>query len=248
MSQELATEETVRIACLELQASGETISAANVLRKTRGSKTTVLKHLATVRTQLAEGEGRRRAADVGFLLDLADPFLKALWEAARRQAQNETNRYVKDLLDVQAGLIEDLKELREREGLLEQRVASAELQAERAGLQTNAISRLQELVEQLGSGAGRKDQKARPSSDSADATGVENVLGILEQADHPLTRSEIDQLLMAKGFTAAQAHKERFRVLNRGLAGLALTEKGKAKLNSDHGQSASMKTKPRRAI
>lgn len=243
MSQELATEETVRIACLELQASGETISAANVLRKTRGSKTTVLKHLATVRTQLAEGEGRRRAADVGFLLDLADPFLKALWEAARRQAQNETNRYVKDLLDVQAGLIEDLKELREREALLEQRVAAAELLAERSGLQASAISRLQELVEQLGRGSSEKE--ARPSSGSADATGVENVLGILDQADHPLTKSEIDQLLMAKGFTAAQAHKERFRVLDRGLAGLVLTEKGRAKLDGHDGHSASMKTKRR---
>jgi hypothetical protein len=246
MSQELATEETVRIACLELQASGETISAANVLRKTRGSKTTVLKHLAAVRTQLAEGEGRRGAADIGFLLDLADPFLKALWEAARRQAQNETNRYVKDLLDVQAGLIEDLKELREREGLLEQRVASAELQAERAGLQAGAISRLQELVEQL-SAAGGKDQKARPSSESADATGVENVLEILDQSDHPLTKSEIDQLLMARGFTATHAHKERFRILDRGLAGLVLTEKGRAKLNGDHGHSVSTKTKRRRS-
>ena len=203
--------------------------------------------LATVRMELAEGEGRRGAADTGFLLDLADPFLKALWEAARRQAQNETNRYVKDLLDVQAGLIEDLKELREREELLEQRVASAELQAERAGLQAGAISRLQELVEQLGRGSGEEDQKARPSSASADATGVESVLGILDQADHPLTKSEIDQLLMAKGFTAAQAHKERFRVLDRGLAGLVLTETGRAKLDSDQDHSASLKTKRRRA-
>ena len=220
MTQPVATLETVRAACQEMIAAGEKITANGVLRRTQGSKSTVLKLLETVRPELAELASKAADPEIAQLHGLAAPFLRQLWASAKDQAAIEGQRQVSTLLTLQQGLLEDIQELRAENEALSNKLAEAEA---RAGDQESLVKRLEQLLPKAGHAPKALRTKASGSS-------VMHLLTLLASNKKALTKSTLDEQLMNQGMEASVAQKARYHAIERGLVAFSLTEQGRAKL------------------
>lgn len=118
--------EDVERACEELLAEGKSISANAVLKKTRGSKSTVLRHLAELRPQFAARASQPDDPDVAHLNRMVAPVMLQIWSAAKERADAERLRQGSMLITLQQGLQEDLEDLRAENEELDQKLADAE--------------------------------------------------------------------------------------------------------------------------
>lgn len=235
-----ATLEAVKDAVDGLLARGEKVTSQAVLDITGGSKTVVLKHMGTVRGQLGSWP-EAIDPEISRLQDFAVPMVRDIWRLAKRQAEAEFQSRLRLLVDLQSGATEDLDTLR---------VECDELRAELEDHRTKALVAEQRL-EAEASKQGQLDrmlamiEKMQPDQakyrGKSDATTMETVLRVFEGATEPLTRQQVDKVLLpANGNNARKANQARLHAMDSGYLGLCLTAKGKARLAevsvSDHGQ------------
>jgi hypothetical protein len=142
---------------------------------------------------------------------------------------------------LQSGATEDLETLRvECDGLraeLEDHRAKALVAEQRHETETSRQDQLDRMLAMMEK---MQPDQAKPRGKS-DATTMETVLRVFEGATEPLTRQQVDNVLLpANGNNARKANQARLHAMDSGYLGLCLTEKGKARLaevsNSDHKQ------------
>jgi DNA-binding transcriptional regulator GbsR (MarR family) len=208
MSTIIATLERVREACTLLQASGQTLSLSNVLGITGGSKSTVLKHLKTVRDEMA-AEGSVPSGDIVFLQKLADQMLPKLWSAAQSHARHPLERRIQELMAVKAGLEEDNEALQKAEEAASARAEEAERRLEALEAELKSRNAMEEQMRALATMVEALSTKRRGRTGS----DRQLVAGILAEAGAPLAREELYRRLEEKGLSNAAAQKARWHAV-----------------------------------
>ncbi|KQU94365.1 hypothetical protein ASC68_22185 [Devosia sp. Root105] len=236
VSKTVANLESVRSAYQQLLARGNSPSAANVLKLTGGSKSTVLKHLAVVRSERLNAS-HDDDPSASFLADIAEPVLKKLWAAAKRHAEGALAAEVREFRAAYAGLREDFE-------LLE---ASEEAATKRAELAENRLDQLLQSTSELQAAAQlfRAQASAVSSSLPAPTAAVPEetstllaLLAVLSGADEPIATKVLYAELEAQGHKPHEAQKARTHSIDRGYIGLSLTEKGRNRVRRDEPKAA----------
>jgi hypothetical protein len=225
MSEQKANLEEVRNAYENLVRLGKTGSAANVLKITGGSKSTVVKLLRIVR---AEKVNQKPELDVpsALLHAVSEPLVRKIWEAASEMAIKLHQERINNLTTMLDGMLADL----EAYEAAEDRVSELEAQLSSRDDFEGQLRALKTMVAELG---GVRGEQAEPRQPTTLLMAVLNIL--LSSHPEPVSKFEIDSQMLAAGHKEAASQKARWHVVDKGYAttdgeALRLTDAGEQKV------------------
>lgn len=222
-------------------------SANRILQITGGSKKTVVDHLQAIRGSKKPENGDLDRAG-SFLHAAAEPFLKKIQAAARQQAGAEFEGRIRDLVAIQAGLLEDVRDLAETNAALVQRAEAVEAGAASDRAQDEQLARLIEMVERLkAGGVGDEQQRRDVAPVPPDRLPLMWQLVSILQGRPTLQGSKLEAALEAAGFRERQIHRAKSDALQEGLLALEVTQHGRDMLKALENLPRGLSANSRRA-
>lgn len=234
VSDEKATLENVRKAYDELQAAGITPSAARILEKTGGSKSTVLGHLATIRAETATPAFASDGNGV-FLEKLAGQLAQKLWGAAQEQARHQYETQIRRLSALCSELMSEVEELRSAEEASSARAVTAEKRLERVQAELDSQSSTAARLEHIATAVNALTARSEHGDQRPTTPTMQAMLEVLHAANEPVPKDQLYATLIGTGHDRSDVQKARFHAIKSGYIQpedgdrIVLTTKGKAK-------------------
>lgn len=215
MMQEIATFDAVLAAYEALRERGDTPTANAVLKYLGGgSKSTIVKHLQTLRQQQTT-EQRSNDPAASFLESVSRPLIQKIWKTAQEQAKAHYEIQIRTLLRVHSEMEQEIQQLQasEEQALQLVRSAEAELKATQNAFEElriatgqsedvhRILSRLHEQALRLFPGPGGR------------VSAMDMAIQFIDGGKGKLTRAELINQMLGAGFTKDEAHKARFHAI-----------------------------------
>lgn len=232
MSEAIATFERVSQACADLLKRGISPSASKVTSEIGGgSKSTVLEHIKRWRrTELPELLSTRDA-ELSEFQDIAEPFVREIWQTAKQRAEAGFNRQLKSLLLLQEGMQLEIDESQNELTDLRDRLSASEAKLAAKEDSGHKLEELLRTFQELGVHRTPKSTKDLEEPQLSAAMKVVQVVGKIGK--NGVLKDVVDQELLTRyELDPPMAQKARHYAMDQGYVALVLTSKGRERFRS----------------